>query len=962
MPVTVAVVVPCHRPSPAFERCLASIARLDPQPDEVVVVADGADPGVVALAAGFGARVVCQTPRSGPAVARNQGVGACGSDVVLFLDADVEASPDLVARVRRWFSDPDVAAVIGSYDDSPSEPGLASQYKNLLNHHVHQHAKDEGFTFWGACGAIRRATFLAVGGFDEEYAAPSIEDIELGYRLRAAGFRIRVDKAMQVKHLKRWTPWSLLKTDVVHRALPWSALILRTGRMEDDLNVGVSERIKSALVLLAVGALAAAPRWAPAAAVAAACVAVVVAMDRPLLGFLARRGGYRLAAFGAAWHLLYHLYAAAGYLAAAARHLVFGTHPVGLPWPGSPRRWTGDGPAPALVDPLGEVIWAGQPGDSAPPALRLGPPGGTWAGPGGTWAGPGGTWAGPGGVVRRAVAGRPPGAVATTAPSPQRSGPVVVEIKTRVAQASVGVDDDKMYRRSSRFRHWAPVVGFLAVGAALLPAYRHEVHVDGLSYLRIAQYYAAGDLAAAVNPYWGPLYSWLVVPYLWLGLDPLLASKAVQLSIGAGTVLAIRRLCLACGLRTATADGMALATIPLVVHLVYLNVFADLLVALLLLAFCVELIRRDEAAPVRGAALAGGWGGLAFLAKPYALAVVVVSVLAVAALRVAAGRGSPARPAVGPPRLAAVTLAAAAAVVAPWVVALSLAEGRPTVSHSVGYNLAVIAPGSAGVPLATGLVEPPAEGALFAWEEPSTMALQADGWTSVGAGVERLASNVAGNVATAAKVVAGQFLVVAALAATGGWWVLRNTRRLDSPWAALAVVTSVYCAGYVLTLVEGRYLWFAVLALIPFVGYAIDGPYLRPALTPAHRDYAPWRLAGFAVFAVALSVQAALALPWQPEGRQVAALAEEVRAAAGASLAGSRLASNGEWEATSALCFHLGCTYLGVARPGPGWEELARHGVDHYVAWPSGPRVPAGDPPSPVSVQVGDVAVFGVSP
>ena len=93
----------------------------------------------------------------------------------------------------------------------------------------HQIARTDGFTFWGACGAIRTSAFHAVSGFDERYTAPSIEDIELGYRLRRAGMRIRVDPTLEVTHLKRWTAASLIRTDFVARALPWSELIFARG-------------------------------------------------------------------------------------------------------------------------------------------------------------------------------------------------------------------------------------------------------------------------------------------------------------------------------------------------------------------------------------------------------------------------------------------------------------------------------------------------------------------------------------------------------------------------------------------------------------------------------------------------------------------------------------------------------------------------------------------------------------
>ena len=71
------------------------------------------------------------------------------------------------------------------------------------------------------CGVVRRSAFLALGGFDTvTYRRPSIEDIDLGYRIKKAGGRIRVAKDVQVKHYKAWNLVNLIKTDVLIAAYP----------------------------------------------------------------------------------------------------------------------------------------------------------------------------------------------------------------------------------------------------------------------------------------------------------------------------------------------------------------------------------------------------------------------------------------------------------------------------------------------------------------------------------------------------------------------------------------------------------------------------------------------------------------------------------------------------------------------------------------------------------------------
>jgi GT2 family glycosyltransferase len=131
--------------------------------------------------------------------------------------------------------------VFGSYDDQPRDKGLVSQYRNLLHHYVHQTANCDASTFWAGCGAVRRSVFTEVGGFHENFRPIcSIDDIELGYRLRRAGHRILLDKDLQGTHLKRWTLWSVISTDITHRAIPWARLVIESKNAPNDLNLKIT--------------------------------------------------------------------------------------------------------------------------------------------------------------------------------------------------------------------------------------------------------------------------------------------------------------------------------------------------------------------------------------------------------------------------------------------------------------------------------------------------------------------------------------------------------------------------------------------------------------------------------------------------------------------------------------------------------------------------------------------------
>lgn len=253
-------IVPVHNGREQLGMCLDHLFRSRPvPPDECIVVDDGSTDGSAAVAREFGCRVITSTKRNGPAYARNLGAVAATGDLLFFLDSDVCVHPDTLLRLRRAFQeDPELDALMGSYDDEPEQQDFLSQYRNLMHCYVHQHGRRDACTFWSGCGAIRKKVFLEHGGFDESYQRPAIEDIELGYRLQQAGCRLLLDREIQVKHLKKWTFWGLLKTDVRDRGIPWTELILRDQQMPNDLNLHLSQRVSVVLVFLLLGTCAAA--------------------------------------------------------------------------------------------------------------------------------------------------------------------------------------------------------------------------------------------------------------------------------------------------------------------------------------------------------------------------------------------------------------------------------------------------------------------------------------------------------------------------------------------------------------------------------------------------------------------------------------------------------------------------------------------------------------------------------
>jgi hypothetical protein len=293
-------IVPATDRPPTLARCEQSIRGANDPPEELVIV--DAPPG------------------AGPAEARNAGAGQAAGEVLVFIDSDVVVQADAFTRIRGAFeADPELCALFGSYDDAPEARDAVSTFRNLLHHYVHQSSAGPATTFWAGLGAIRRQPFLAAGGFDQQrFRVSSVEDIDLGLRLAAAGERIVLDPLVQGTHLKSWSLGQMVRTDFARRGVPWIDLLLRHRHpvSTGQLNLGWRHRLSALACLVGLGGLI---LRQPRAVIAMAIS--LVALNRPLY-LLLRQRGLGIALAGVGLHAIHHLTAAAAVPAGVAAHLL----------------------------------------------------------------------------------------------------------------------------------------------------------------------------------------------------------------------------------------------------------------------------------------------------------------------------------------------------------------------------------------------------------------------------------------------------------------------------------------------------------------------------------------------------------------------------------------------------------------------------------------------------------------
>jgi mycofactocin system glycosyltransferase len=227
----VTVLIPVRDRAALLDRCLSAVGDGYP----VLVVDDGSsDPGAVAaVAAAHGAALVRRPVNGGPGAARNTGLLSVTTDLVAFLDSDCLPEPGWIERLAAHLADPAVAAAAPRMVAVPAGPSWAGRYTtaacclDLGGAEARVMPGTRVAYVPTAALVIRRAALTGGAGagigrgggagagtvFD-----PALrwgEDVDLVWRLHAAGWRIRYDPAVRVSH---------------HEPGGWAALLARRFR------------------------------------------------------------------------------------------------------------------------------------------------------------------------------------------------------------------------------------------------------------------------------------------------------------------------------------------------------------------------------------------------------------------------------------------------------------------------------------------------------------------------------------------------------------------------------------------------------------------------------------------------------------------------------------------------------------------------------------------------------------
>ena len=470
---------------------------------------------------------------------------------------------------------------------------------------------------------------------------------------------------------------------------------------------------------------------------------------------------------------------------------------------------------------------------------------------------------------------------------------------------------------------------YAILGVFLLKYHQYQINPDGVSYISIAQKYLNGDFRNAVNGHWAPLFSWLLMPFLFLGLPPLLATKVLSLILGLLTIIALDALSYRFEMANWIRNVALFLMIPITLFFSFKWVTPDLLVLCFLTYYLSIIFDIDYPNNRRNGVLSGAMGGLAYLSKHYAFPFFVSHFLLLNVLHYFRSYTKEKKGFVLKNLL--LGMAVFFIISGVWICLISSKYHVVTIGTAGKYNLAFIAPGSKEHPMHyQGFLKPPNKTAISAWEDPFYIKMES--WNPIKLYRYYLKVILKNIVKTVSYCQSFSFLAVSIVVAYLLFCLPFNKKILQSDALFPLTTIMIFSGGYVFIFVESRYLWIVYLLLVLMGCHILHIIYHSDIFNKTKKR-----------FATMLLVTSLLLLPLKDlvygidhERKYFKNIHNISKVLKNCNIRGN-IASDSNWSYTLYLTYYLNGRYYGVAQKNINQKDLLKqlreNNIDYYFVW-----------------------------
>jgi GT2 family glycosyltransferase/glycosyltransferase involved in cell wall biosynthesis len=208
------IVIPVYEQHLYTFNCLKSLGEQTDLSDVEVIVVDDASPSAAAqaLACVQGVRIVRNPQNLGFIGSCHHGADLARGDILVMLNNDTQVTSGWLQALQWVFDARADAGLVGAklvYPNGTLQEagGILWQDGSAWNwgrgddpdRPIYNYLREADYCS-GACLAIRRRDWLALGGFDRAYTPAYYEDTDLAFRVRAAGQRVYYQPQCTVVH------------------------------------------------------------------------------------------------------------------------------------------------------------------------------------------------------------------------------------------------------------------------------------------------------------------------------------------------------------------------------------------------------------------------------------------------------------------------------------------------------------------------------------------------------------------------------------------------------------------------------------------------------------------------------------------------------------------------------------------------------------------------------------------
>jgi hypothetical protein len=480
------------------------------------------------------------------------------------------------------------------------------------------------------------------------------------------------------------------------------------------------------------------------------------------------------------------------------------------------------------------------------------------------------------------------------------------------------------------------LVIYLTVGIItlfLLKNYQYPLNPDAISYICISQKYVSGDFSNAVNGYWGPLFSWLMVPFTFFGSKPLqlvYLSEILSFIIGFFTLLGVRLLSYKFEIEEKIRTVLMFLMVVSVIYFWLRSVFADLLLLCILIYYLNLIFSPKYQNSIIYGLGCGILGAMAYFSKSYALPFFVTSYLLFNFMYYIKGISRKEKKKILKNFILGLIVFFAISGI--WMGIISHKYDEFTTGTTGEYNQKLVGPDYHGQHLIySELLKPPNKTAISAWEDPTFIKMNP--WDPLKLWNYQL-NLIWNNIKDTIKIyLSFSFLSVIIIFAAIWMYIRRSKDQILRRNILYPLLTmGLYTAGYLLILVEDRYLWIIYILLLLMGSYLLTVLFKNPFFDNKRKNI--FLIVFILLFSVTFAVNFVGVINGTVSAEGVYQLSQTLKN--DYSVHGN-IASNDEWRKSLYIAYFTGSKYYGQTGKNISSSdlegELKKDNIDFYIVW-----------------------------